>query len=107
MQTVLSLLRSRAAWLLFLAGLGLTQAGCAHPVWVEPSVGVHAHMGGPVYGSIHAPVYVPPPVMVSPPPVWAAPAPVRIAPRHWGPPGHHHHHRGRHGHGERHGWGHR
>lgn len=103
MQTkMLSFLRSRAAWLLGVAVLGLSQVGCAHPVWVEPSVAVHARVGGPVYG----PVYGPPPVVVAQPPVWVPAPPVFVPPRVVVPAyvdrpawGHgHHHHQGR-------GWG--
>ena len=87
MKTALTFLRSRAAVLLSLAALGLAQTGCAHPVWVEPSVQVR--VGGPVYGQVYGPVYRPGPGAVygsvygsvySAPPVVVATAPV------WGPP---------------------
>ena len=55
MRPVLTFLRSRAALLLGLATLGLVQTGCAHPVWVEPSVQVR--VGGPVYGQVYGQVY--------------------------------------------------
>ena len=76
MQTVLSFLRARAVLLLGLVALGGTQTGCAHTVWMEPSVVVQARVGGPVYG----PVYGPPPVVVAQAPVWMPP-PVVMAPR--------------------------
>ena len=75
MTTALTFLRSRAAVLLSLAALGLAQTGCAHPVWVEPSVQVR--VGGPVYGPVYGPgpgvvqgsvygsVYSTPPVVVA------------------------------------------
>ena len=94
---------SRPAALLGVCALALTQAACAHPVVVEPSVVVQARLGGPVYGSIYAPLYGAPPVM-APPPVWVAPAPVIVPYGAWVPPGH----RYRHGHGrhqEHEGWG--
>lgn len=92
MPNILSCLRSRAGGLWALMLLGLGQAGCAHPVGVEPSVGVHARVGGygPVYGPVYgpAPVYGPvyaPPVVVRPAPVWVAPAPMYGPPRIVGP----------------------
>lgn len=67
MNTLLSLLRTRGAWWLGLAGLALSQASWAHPV-------VQARIGGPLYG--------PPLVVVAPPPVWLpTPPPVVMAPR--------------------------
>ena len=72
MKTILSLLRTRAAVLLGLAGLALSQTGCAHPVVMEPSVVVRGRLGGPVYGAV---TYGPPPVWLPPPP------PVVMAPR--------------------------
>lgn len=64
---------SRALALLALLGLGLAQVGCAHPVWVEPSVSVHSRIGQfPVYTQIGMPgpvIYAPPPrVIYAPPP---------------------------------------
>jgi len=53
MRTVLSLLRPRAVWLLGLAALGVAQAGCAQPVWIEPSVVLQARIGGPAYGPMY------------------------------------------------------
>lgn len=79
MKTILSLLRTRAAVLLGLAGLALSQTGCAHPVVMEPSVVVRGRLGGPVYGAV---TYGPPPVVYSPAPVWLPPPPpVVMAPR--------------------------
>jgi len=79
MKTLLSMLRTRAAWWLGLAALALSQAGCAHPVVMEPSVVVQGRLGGPVYGSV---TYGPPPVVYSPAPVWLPPPPpVLMAPR--------------------------
>lgn len=107
MRTVLSLIRSRAAALLGVCGLALMQAACAHPVMVEPSVVVQARLGGPVYGSVYAPLYGPPPVVVAPQPMWVAPPPaVMLAPRIGPPMGYYprHHHRW-HGQGVDHGWG--
>ncbi len=63
---------SRPLALLGLLGLGLLQGGCAHPVFVEPSVRVHSGIG-------HAPVYshvgVPGPVYYGPPRVIHVPPP--------------------------------
>ncbi|WP_374354384.1 hypothetical protein [Limnohabitans sp.] len=99
------MIRSRAAALAGVCGLALMQAACAHPVMVEPAVVVQARVGGPVYGSVYAPLYSPPPVVVAPQPLWVAPPPpVVVQPRVWGPPGRHHH-RGWHGQGFNHGWG--
>jgi hypothetical protein len=59
------------AWLALL-GLGLMQGGCAHPVFVEPSVSVHSRIGhAPVYGHVGVPgpvYYAPPRVIYAPPP---------------------------------------
>lgn len=59
--------------------LGLTQAGCAHPVVVEPSVVVSSRIG---HAPIHAQIGWPAPVVVVPPPrvIYAPPAPVVLAP---------------------------
>ena len=117
MPTVLSLVRSRALWLLGLVGLGLSQTGCAQPVWIEPSVAVQARIGGPVYGPA-MPMYGPPPVVVTAAPVWGGmPAPVYMPPRvvvpapvyrpgWWGGyHGHHHEYgRGEYGRGGHGGW---
>ena len=119
MRQALSILRTRAALLLGLAALGLVQTGCAHPVWVEPSVQVR--MDGPVYGqvygtspgvvfggaygSVYGSVYSPP-VVVPAAPAWGAsvlivPRVVVPEPVHrpgwghrggWHPRGHHHGH---------------
>ncbi len=63
---------SRSLALLGLLGLGLMQGGCAHPVFVEPSVSVHSRIGhAPVYGHVG----VPGPVYYAPPRVVYAPAP--------------------------------
>ena len=104
MPSVLSFVRTRTAMLAGVCGLALMQAACAHPVMVEPSVVVQARLGGPVYGSVYAPIYGPAPVVVAPQPMWVAPPPMGVAP--WGmvPPGHRHHHRW-HGQGLDHGWG--
>ncbi|WP_291914202.1 hypothetical protein [Limnohabitans sp.] len=59
------------AWL-GLLGLALMQGGCAHPVFVEPSVSVHSRIGhAPVYGHVGVPgpvYYAPPRVIYAPPP---------------------------------------
>lgn len=108
MRTVFSFLRSRAGLLLGIMAMGVTQVGCAHSVWMEPSVVVQARVGGPVYG----PVYAGPPVVVAPAPVWVHPAPIFMPPRVVVPgPIHHHGWRGERkgfphdhrGHGGRHG----
>ena len=106
MRSFLKLLRSRIAALLGACGLVLTQAACAHPVVVEPSVVVQARLGGPVYGSVVTPVYGSAPVVVAPSPVWMAPRPPMPTPMPygvWSPPSHRHHHW--HGQGLGHGWG--
>ncbi len=107
MRTLLSVVRSRGAMLVGVVAIALTQAACAHPVMVEPSVVVHARLGGPVYGSVVAPIYGPPAVVVAPrpvyvaPPMWGPPQ-VTVSPWGWGPPTHRHHHRW-HGQGRDHG----
>jgi hypothetical protein len=59
------------AWL-GLLGVALMQAGCAHPVYVEPSVSVHSLIGhAQVYGHVGVPgpiYYAPPRVVYAPPP---------------------------------------
>ncbi len=59
------------AWL-GLLGVALMQAGCAHPVYVEPSVSVHSRFGhAQVYGHMGVPgpvYYAPPRVVYAPPP---------------------------------------
>jgi hypothetical protein len=70
------------AWL-GLLGLGLMQGGCAHPVFVEPSVSVHSRIGhAPVYGHVGVPgpvYYAPPRVIYAPPRViYAPPPPPRV-----------------------------
>ena len=105
MRSFVSFVRSRTVWLLGVCGLALVQTACAHSVAVQPAVVVQARLGGPVYGSIYAPLYGAPPVMVAPPhPVWVAPPPVVMPYGAWVPPGHrfHHRHGGRH---DGHGWG--
>jgi len=107
MRSILSFVRSRTVWLLGVCSLALVQTACAHSVAVEPSVVVQARLGGPVYGSIYAPLYGAPPVVVAPPPpVWAAPYPVAVPYGAWVPPGHryYHHHHG-YGREYEHGWG--
>lgn len=82
---------SRAMALLSLLGLGFVQVGCAHPVYVEPSVVVHSRVGQyPVY----AQVGVPGPVIYRQPQVIYVPPVYRQVPG-WG-----------YGHEYRHGWGH-
>ena len=107
MRSLLSLIRTRTLALLGACGLTLTQVACAHPLVVEPSVVVQARIGGPVYGSVYAPLYGAPPVVVAPAPVWMAPPPpVVLAPSAWMPPVHRHHGHGHwHGQGLDHGWG--
>ena len=117
MRQALLILRTRVALLLGLATLGLVQTGCAHPVWVEPSVQVR--VGGPVYGQVYGQVYgtghgvvygsvyaSPPvvatgpgwgPTVVVPPPRVLVPAPLYRP--GWGPGGWHgHRHFQQHGH---------
>lgn len=106
MRSFFTLLCSRPTALLGVFGLALTQAACAHPVVVEPSVVVQARLGGPVYGAIYAPLYGTSPVMVAPPPpVWVAPPPPVVMPYGaWVQPGYRHGHW--HGRGYDHdGWG--
>jgi hypothetical protein len=66
---------SRALGLVGLLALGLVQGGCAHPVFVEPSVTVHSRIGHfPVHAQVGLPgqvIYAPPPRVIyapSPPP---------------------------------------
>ena len=63
---------SRPLALFGLLGLALMQGGCAHPVFVEPSVSVHSRIGhAPVYGHVGVPgpvYYAPPRVIHAPPP---------------------------------------
>ena len=95
------------AWL-GLLGLGLMQGGCAHPVFVEPSVSVHSRIGHvPVYTQVGVPgpvYYAPPRVIYVPPP----PPRVVVVPRVYVPQGHppaqiwgHGHDRGHRGHERR------
>ena len=95
------------AWL-GLLGLGLMQGGCAHPVFVEPSVSVHSRIGHvPVYTQVGVPgpvYYAPPRVIYVPPP----PPRVVVVPRVYLPQGHppaqiwgHVHDRGHRGHERR------
>ena len=74
---------SRSLALLGLLGLGLMQGGCAHPVFVEPSVSVHSRIGHvPVYTQVGVPgpvYYAPPRVIYAPPRViYAPPPPPRV-----------------------------
>jgi hypothetical protein len=72
--------------LLGLLGLALMQGGCAHPVFVEPSVSVHSRIGhAPVYGHVGVPgpvYYAPPRVIHAPPPpprvIYVPPPPPRV-----------------------------
>lgn len=68
---------SRRLALLGLLGLGLIQAGCAHPVYVEPSVSVHTRIG---HLPVHAQVGLPGPVIYAPPPrvIYLPPPPPRV-----------------------------
>jgi len=80
MRSILSFVRSRTVWLLGVCSLALVQTACAHSVAVEPSVVVQARLGGPVYGSIYAPLYGAPrwwwrpaPVVACVPTLWPCP----------------------------------
>ena len=96
-----------------LMALGASLTACAHPVVVEPVVGVNARVGGAVvqysYGIPSAPLWVQPPVMMPPPQVVVQapmyPYPIYSQPRWYGPGGwggwHHQHH----GHERGRGWG--
>jgi hypothetical protein len=57
--------------------LGLAQVGCAHPVFVEPSVVVHSRVG---QFPVHAQIGFPGPVIYAPPPrvIYAPPPPPRV-----------------------------
>ena len=77
---------SRPLALLGLLGLALMQGGCAHPLYVEPSVSVHSRIGHePVYGHVGVPgpvFYGPPRVIHAPPPpprvIYVPPPPPRV-----------------------------
>lgn len=74
---------SRPLALLGLLGLALMQGGCAHPVYVEPSVSVHSRIGHfPMYAQVGVPgpvIYAPPRVIYAPPRViYAPPLPPRV-----------------------------
>jgi hypothetical protein len=64
----------------------LMQGGCAHPVFVEPSVSVHSRIGhAQVYGHVGVPgpvYYGPPRVIYAPPPpprvIYVPPPPPRV-----------------------------
>ena len=113
MQSRLSLVAKLAA----LAGLALAAMGTAHARDVFWSVGVHAAPGVHVDVGNHRPVVVhPAPIIVQPAPVFVQPAPVFVQPRivphvvytqpqvvYPGPI----YSTGSHGHGFRHGHGHR
>lgn len=111
MQKAFSQLRMPAFWLGLLA-VSLSQAGCAHPVMVQPSVVVQARIGAPVYpsypvyGQVYrgAPVYAASPVVV-PAPVYVQPRVLLPVPGWTGRHGHDGHGYGR-AWGHRHGWGH-
>ncbi|PIT77986.1 hypothetical protein [Limnohabitans sp. G3-2] len=68
---------SRKALLMGSLLLGLTQVGCAHPVFVEPSVLVHSRLG---HFPVHAQIGLPGPVIYAPPPrvIYAPPPPPRV-----------------------------
>ena len=70
---------SRPLLVLGLLGLALMQGGCAHPVYVEPSVSVHSRIGHvPVYTQVGVPgpvYYAQPRVIHAPPRVIHAPPP--------------------------------
>lgn len=57
--------------------LGLTQVGCAHPVFVEPSVVIHSRVG---QFPVHAQIGLPGPMIYAPPPrvIYAPPPPPRV-----------------------------
>jgi len=91
---------SRKALLTASLVLGLTQVGCAHPVYVEPSVVVHSRLG---HFPVHAQIGVPGQVIYAPPPrvIYAPPPPPRVVyvPRVYAPvygwgPGYDGHQRG-------------
>ena len=114
MSTTIFKLWTRWAVLPVTLAVGFVQAGCAHPVVMEPSVAISTQLGSaPVYAQIGFPtpmVLMPPPrVMYAPPPVVYAP-PVYQASPAWGwGRGHHpwgaEYRGGHHGHGGReHGW---
>jgi hypothetical protein len=60
-----------------LLSFGLTQVGCAHPVFVEPSVVVHSRVG---HFPVHAQIGLPGQVIYTPPPrvIYAPPPPPRV-----------------------------
>ena len=70
---------SRAMALLGVLGMGLVQVGCAHPVFIEPSVAVHSRVG---HFPVHAQIGLPGPVIYAPPPrvVYAPPPRVVYVP---------------------------
>lgn len=92
MPSFLTLCHSRLLSLLGACALAMTQAACAHPTALGPSVTLYAHGGGPVYGAVHVPLYPPihapvypqvpmaPPVLLSPPPIRVVPVPPMWAP---------------------------
>ena len=67
----------RTLGLLGFLELGLIQAGCAHPVFIEPSVVVHSRVG---HFPVQAQIGVPGPVIYAPPPrlIYVPPPPPRI-----------------------------
>ena len=90
-----------------LLALGASLTACAHPVVMEPVVGMNAHMGGAVvqygYGLPPAPLMVRPPMVMHPPQV-VVPAPVYPYPVYRQPHGYGHHH-GHPGYARGRGWG--
>lgn len=81
MTSVIQPFLTRAMALCACLGLGFVQTGCAHDVWVEPSVVVHSRMGHvpghfPGHFSVQAQVGIPGAVVFAPAPqVFYAPAP--------------------------------
>lgn len=85
MSTLMFKIRSRKALFMCSLVLGLIQVGCAHPVFVEPSVIVHSRIGQfPVHAQVGFPgpvIHAPPPrVIYAPPPrvIYAPPPPPRV-----------------------------
>lgn len=87
---------SRKALLLGSLMLGLTQVGCAHPIFMEPSVVVHSRLG---HFPIQAQIGGPGQVLVAPPPrvIYLPPPPqvIYVPQIYRQAPGWHHGHNGR------------